>query len=273
MGRLSLIAITLGGGLVVGLEIWPEFINVPSLLITVGGTIVVTVLTFSWARVCELGTTLQDLSTYRQQTPETQIADIKRLTHLYNVGGIRGLENQETTIHDPFLKLGVRMVVDLRKEREIQNSLEQELLSFFRRSEAAMEILLTIRKLLPAFGLIGTLIGLVLLLRQIPTLEANALPSAFSLAVLTTLYGALLANVLVLPLVAKLQSFEQEREAIMRLSLEGVVLLVRGESSVNIEQRLRTLFLSPPTEQRPTSVFSHKTPLSLRKPMLSRVER
>ena len=259
--------------MVAGWELWPEFINVPSLLITVGGTIAVTVLTFSWARIRELGKTLHDLLTSRQPTPEARIADIKRLTHLYNVGGIRGLENQETAIDDPFLKLGVRMVVDLRKEREIQNSLEQELLTFFRRSEAAMQILVTVGKLLPAFGLIGTLIGLVLLMRQIPTLEAHALPSAFSLAVLTTLYGALLANVLVLPLAAKLQSFEQEREAIMRLSLEGVVLLARGESPTTIEGRLRSLFLSPQNEQRQTTVVSHKVPLSLRKPVLNRSER
>ena len=273
MGRFILAAIMLVGGLVAGWGLWPEFINLPSLLITVGGTIVVTVLTFSWARVRELGRALYDFSTHEQQTPEARIAEIKRLTHLYQGGGIRGLENQEPSIHDPFLRLGVRMVVDLRKEGEIQNSLEQEFLSFFRCYEAAIQILLTAGKLLPAFGLIGTLIGLVLLLRQIPTLEPHALPSAFSLAVLTTLYGALFANALVLPLAAKLQSFEQEREAVMRLSLEGVVLLARGEPPTTVEQRLWTLLLFPPTNQHSPTVVVHKAPDSLRRSILSKTQR
>lgn len=273
MGRLILATTMVVGGLVTGWALWPEFINLPSLLITVDGTLAVTVFTFSWQRVRELGRTLYDLSTHEQQVPEARIAEITRLTHLYQGGGIRGLENQEPRIHDPFLRLGVRMVVDLRKEREIQNSLEQEFLSFFRRYEAAMQILLIVGKLLPAFGLIGTLIGLVLLLRQIPTLEPHTLPSAFSLAVLTTLYGALLANVFVLPLAAKLQSFEQEREAVMRLSLEGVVLLARGEPPTTIEHRLRSLLLSSPPEQGHTIVVMHTAPGSLRKPVLRRIER
>ena len=273
MGRFTISILLLAGSLIIGWELWPEFINVPSLLITVGGTLFVTVLTFSWERVRELGRALYDLLTQEKQIPEARIAEISRLTHSYQEGGIRGLEDQETHIHDPFLKLGVRMVVDLRKERDIQDSLEQEFLSFFRRYDGSLQILLIVGKLLPAFGLIGTLIGLVLLLRQLPTLEPHTLPSAFSLAMLTTLYGALLANVLVLPLAAKLQSFEQEREAVMRLSLEGVVLLARGEPPTTIEHRLRTLLLSPVSLQDPPTVVMHTLPNSLGKSVLSKTAR
>jgi chemotaxis protein MotA len=141
------------------------------------------------------------------------------------------------------------MVVDLRKEKDIRASLEQEFLSSVQRYEATMQILLIVGRLLPAFGFIGTLIGLVLLLRQVAYLEPQSLPAAFSLAVLTTLYGALLANVLVLPLAAKLQSFEQERETTLRLTLEGVVLLVRGESEEGIERKLWALVLSNKADQ------------------------
>lgn len=263
MIRLVLAMMISGGGLVAGWEIWPEFINFPSLLITVGGTLAVTLCTFSWTRLRELGRALYDLSTDKQQTADVLIAEFKHLARHYHTEGPRGLERQESTIRDSFLRLGVRMIVDHRKEHEIRASLEQEVLSFFQRYDAAMQVLLIVGKLLPAFGFIGTLIGLVLLLRQVSHLEPQSLPAAFSLAVLTTLYGALLANVLVLPLAAKLQSFEEERETVLRLTLEGVVLLVRRESEESIERKLWARVFSRTNEQEQANTMSEKSSLVL----------
>jgi chemotaxis protein MotA len=266
MVRLIVAVLLSTFGLIIGREIWPEFINLPSLCITVGGTLAVTLFTFSWTRIRELGSTLYDLSTYKQQTPQALIAELTRLAQRYNKDGPRGLEGQEHTITDPFLGYGVKMVVDLRKEADIRTSLEQEILSFFRRYETAMQILSIAGRLFPAFGFIGTLIGLVLLLRQISHLDPQTLPAAFSLAVLTTLYGALLANVLVLPLAAKLQSFEQEREALLRLTLEGVVLLAHGTSAPAIERRLWDLVLATESEQPQEKTTAAKPPFVLRSP-------
>lgn len=241
MLRLVLAAVLVLGGGIVGRELWTGFFDLPSLLITVGGTLCVTLLTFSWARMRELGHILRELCTARPQSPQQQIAELKRLAHLYHLHGFKGLEKQEESIADPFLAQGISMLVDLQREERIQESLEKEFVHFVSRYEAARQILLTVGKLLPAFGLIGTLIGLVLLLHQLPHLDLQALPPALSVAVLTTLYGTLLANLVVLPLATKLHSFAHEREALMRLTLEGVLLLARGEHPATIERRLCTL--------------------------------
>jgi chemotaxis protein MotA len=245
MARLLLAVIFLVGGIVAGGKVWLEFLDLSSLLITGGGTFVVTLLTFSWARLEELGRALLDLFATGRQTAKEQIAELRRLTHLYHLEGLKGLEKQEESIGDLFLRQGIKMLVDLQREEHIRESLENEFFTVCSRYESARQILLTVGKLLPAFGFIGTLIGLVLLLRQIPNLDLHTLPSALSVAVLTTLYGTLLANLVVLPLAAKLQSFAHEREAIMRLVLEGIVLLARGESPALIERKLSTLLPSP----------------------------
>lgn len=255
MVRFILVATILAGGLIVGGEVWPEFLNLPSLLITVGGTLTVTLLTFSWTQIRELGRALYSLSTEEGQTPEERVAELERLAHLYRLEGPRGLESQEDSITDPFLGRGVSMVADLHKEEDIRHSLESEFSTFFSHYEAARQILLTVGKLLPAFGLIGTLIGLTLLLRQIADLDPRTLPSALSVAVLTTLYGALLANVVVLPLAAKLQSCGQEREAMMRLTLEGVVLIARGEAPSTIGRGLSALLPSAQPRQSQEGVW------------------
>jgi chemotaxis protein MotA len=273
--RFILVATILTGGLIVGREVWPEFINLPSLLITVGGTLTVTLLTFSWTQICELGKALYSLSTEEWQTLEERIAELERLAHLYRLEGPRGLESQEDNIADPFLGRGIGMVADLHREEDIRQSLESEFSTFFSRYEVARQILLMVGKLLPAFGLIGTLIGFVLLLHQISSLDPHTLASALSIAVLTTLYGALLANVVVLPLAAKLHSFGHEREAIMRFTLEGVVLLARGEAPSAIERRLSALLPSTQHRQGWEGAWGsgYRPAFSLQRPVLSQVER
>ena len=246
MIRIIILVLLLGTGLVVGGEEWPDFFDLPSLLITLGGTLTVTLLSFSWKQLSELGRSLFALFTEEQQSQQERIEELKRLGHLYRLEGPRGLENQENSVSDPFLRWGIGMVADLQRGENIHRQLENEALVLFSQREAARQILLTAGKLLPAFGLIGTLIGLLLLLHQIPNGDPDALASALSLAILSTLYGALLANIVVLPLAAKLQSAGLEREAMMHLTLEGVVSMARGEASATIERRLGALF---PTTQ------------------------
>ena len=102
-------------------------------------------------------------------------------------------------------------------------------------------MLLTIGKLLPSFGMVGTLIGLVFLLRQANNPDPQALAPALALAVLTTLYGAVFANLLVLPLAAKLQMFMQSQEMLMGLTVEGAVLIASNQSPAIVRKRLALL--------------------------------
>ena len=122
------------------------------------------------------------------------------------------------------------MLVDLQKEEKIYATLEGELADAFSRHELSRQILLTLSKLLPAFGLIGTLVGMVLLLRDLYTQDVQSLPAALSLAVLTTLYGAVCANVVIAPLAARLHATATEREIRMGLTVDWVMMLIRGDS-------------------------------------------
>jgi chemotaxis protein MotA len=124
------------------------------------------------------------------------------------------------------------MLVDLQKGEKIHATLGRELARVLAQNQISRQILLTLGKLLPAFGLIGTLIGMVLLLKDISGPNTPSLPSALSLAVLTTLYGALLANVAVAPLAARLHAVAVEKEARMQLTLEWLAMILRREVSM-----------------------------------------
>ena len=209
---------------------FPEFINIPALILTVGGACVVTASSYSRRELRSLMSALQTLfGETRRQLPE-HMAELSRLTRLYRIEGLKGLENQEAHIVDPFLRRGVTLLVDLDKEETVAATLSHELIELRTHYHGAQQILLMLGKTLPAFGLIGTLVGMVLLLRPQAGGEVELLPEALSVAVLTTLYGAATANIVVAPLAARLRAVAQAEEAKMQLTLEWVMTLIRGET-------------------------------------------
>jgi len=258
MARFVCLAVLAAVGFYAGGDAWREFFDGSSLLITVGGTLAVTFLTFSWRRLSDAAALVWNLWTEKPQGRENLVEELRRLTRLYRLKGSRGLEGQEENIADPFLKRGVGMLIDLEGEENIREQLQGSALTFAARYEAAQQIFLTMAKLLPTFGLIGTLIGLVLLLRQMAAADPAALTSSFALALMTTLYGALLANVVALPLAAKLHSVEQERKAVMRAVLDWTVSLARGTAPTAVERKLNAFFAAAGPAPRKEKSWSRR---------------
>jgi chemotaxis protein MotA len=218
-----------------------SFIDLPSLAITLGGTLAATCFSYSWETLRGLGAIIRTVLTSEVSSPEKHVALLTQLAQLHHVGGLRALESREANLHDPMLQRAVGMIVDMRRDDEVRAVVEHEFFLLANRYEAARQVLLTMGKLLPSFGMVGTLIGLVLLLRQAADPDPQTLAPALAIAVLTTLYGAVFSNALVLPLAAKLQAFTQDRELVMRLTVEGMVLIARGQSPAIVQKRLTSL--------------------------------
>jgi chemotaxis protein MotA len=218
-----------------------DFLDAVSFIITIGGTLAVSLFSFSWPQIRETARVVMDVFGERPFNRDDYVDELKRLGHLHRIGGPRALESQESSISDPFLRRGIAMVSDLVKPDEVREQLENEARLLLTRQESARQVLLTVGKLLPAFGLIGTLIGLVLLMREISTHSTVLMSSALSTAVLTTLYGAVFANVLVFPLAARLQSHALSTQSALRFTLEGVLMISQGESPAAIDRRLKSL--------------------------------
>jgi len=218
-----------------------SFFDLPSLFITLGGTLMATCFSYPWETLKEVGAIIRTVLTCPLASCEMHARKIAQLAQLNHTKGLRGLENHERELCDPFLRRAVNLIVDMRPEEEVQAVVEHEFFLLVNRHEAARQVLLTIGKLLPSFGMVGTLIGLVLLLRQATDPDPQALAPALAIAVLTTLYGAVFANALVLPLAAKLQVFIQNQEMLMRLTVEGAVLIARNQSPALVQKRLALL--------------------------------
>jgi chemotaxis protein MotA len=216
----------------------PEFVDVHSLLLILGGAFTVTLFSYSAEQLRDLAVAIAALFKERPLALKDHVEELSRLTRLFRLEGLKALETQESLIEDGFVRKGVSLLIDLENEETIRSALEQRLAEAIGRVEISRQILSTLGKLLPSFGLIGTLIGMVLLLRNIEGQDLGALTGAISLAVLGTLYGAVFSNIAVAPLAARLQAVAMEKETQMKLTIAWVLMLVRGDSAAAIANRL-----------------------------------
>jgi chemotaxis protein MotA len=209
----------------------PEFLDVPSLLLTVGGSVAVILFSYSPRQLRELVHVSYALLAEKPVTPREFADELSQLAQLYRTEGLRGLEHVEGRLKDPFVRRAAGMLVDLHKEENISATLERDVSDTVCLHEVSNQILVSLSRTLPALGLIGTLVGMVLLLRDLYTQDVQSLPAALSLAVLTTLYGAVFANVLVAPLAARLNAAATEKELRMQLTINWAMALVRNEAA------------------------------------------
>src|SRR5437870_6755851 len=174
------------------------FMDPVSLLITVGGALAVTCVTFSPARLSSawrhVGAALDD-----DASPEEVIAALKQLARVHRTGGAPALERAAAAEADPFVRHGIALALECQDEDELADVLLADARRTAADGEAARHVLVTLGKLFPAFGLIGTLIGLVLLFRHLVDPSLTSIGPGLGIAVLTTLYGAVFANVVILP--------------------------------------------------------------------------
>jgi len=236
--RYILISIAACVAIAVAAIFWPQFVHLPSLLLTLGGALGVTSFSYSRRQLGDLLDAMRALFSERQPTVEDQVNELSRLTGIYRAQGLKGLESQERLLACPFLKRGVGLLVDLYTQDWIEAVLQKEIARVLRQQESSRQILMTMGRLLPSFGLIGTLIGMVLLLRDLSGQDVQSLPSALGLAVLTTLYGAVFANVIVSPLAVRIHGILVEKELQMRLILDWVLMMCRGEATAVIANHL-----------------------------------
>ncbi len=160
--------------------------------------------------------------------------------------GLLALEKKMDEIKNPFIKLGVQMAIDGARPETVQEVLTSEIESMAGRHKEAKMILDNIGRYAPAFGMIGTLLGLIIMLGNMS--DPSSIGAGMAVALLTTLYGAALSNASVLPMADKL-AFASRQEILARdIIIKGVLAIQGGENPRVIEQRLNTYL---PPNKRP----------------------
>ncbi len=232
---LVLIAIVRGGG--IGL-----FINVAAMMITVGGTIGATLINFPLPKVIRVMSVVKKAFFYKQLSPDEVIRTLVEFTGIARREGLLALEGRLSEVEDTFLQKGIRLAIDGTAMETIRDILRIDLDSLENRHKEGQAILTAMGTYAPAFGMIGTLIGLIQMLRQID--DPSMIGQGMATALITTFYGALMANLIFLPLAGKLKVRSEEEIMNKELIVEGVMAIQSGDNPRIVEERLKS-FLSP----------------------------
>jgi chemotaxis protein MotA len=240
----TLIGILLGFGLIIGSIILGgslgAFIDVPSILIVVFGTVAVTFIMFPMGTV--FGAIKVMLKAFFAKPPDPK-AMIKTIIDLANIARRESLVALEkASVEDPFLKKGVLMAADGTEEQTVRSVLEIEIAFMKQRHQMGQEIFKSMGTMAPAFGMIGTLIGLVNMLQSLD--DPSSIGPAMAVALLTTFYGAVLANVVFLPIAKKLEHRSAEEVLFMEIAVEGIISILNGENPRITQDKLEA-FLAP----------------------------
>ena len=218
------------------------FLDSSSAMIVLGGTIAATLINFPFASVMGVISVVKKTFLHQEMEPGVVIGTMVDFAEVARREGILSLEQKVDDLDDDFAKTGIRLAVDGTEPEAIREIMELELENLEERHQQGQNILVSMGTASPAFGMIGTLIGLVKMLMTMD--DPSSIGPAMSVALLTTFYGAFIANLLFIPLAGKLKTRSQDEVLIKRLILEGIMAIQSGENPRMVEQKL-SMFIAP----------------------------
>ena len=229
------------------------FIDPPAIIMVIGGALTVALVGFPMRRVLAMAKTLLKLFVYTPENPAGLIDQIVKLAEVARRDGLLALENKAKEIENPFIALGIQMAVDGIKPETVEEVMRTEIESMQGRHHEAKKVLETIGRCGPAFGLVATLLGLILMLGNLS--NAEAIGPSMAMALIGTLYGVATANFFAIPMAEKLGCLSHEESLAKEIIVRGVLAIQSGDSPRIVQQKLNT-FLPPklrpgPEEETP----------------------
>lgn len=238
-----------GFALIVSAVIWggsiTAFLDLPAILIVVGGTFAITSISFSWDEVVTAQRTIARALFRHHDDPTDAAYQALQVAERVRRQGPKELERLGQRLSDPFFKKALEFVVDGTPTDELESMLTSEVTAMNSRHAKSAGVLRRAAEVSPAMGLIGTLVGLVQMLGNLD--DPASIGPSMAVALLTTFYGAVLANMVFLPLASKLERNSSEESLNNRIYLMTALSIARRENPRRLEMLINTLL--PPMKR------------------------
>ncbi len=242
---LVFIAIFVGGGIQL-------FINIPAVMIVVGGTLGATMINYPLRDVFGVFSVVKKALFTRKISTDELIKRFVGFAKKSRKEGILALESDIKDVTNEFLKKGIQLSIDGLEPQEISDILETEVDFVRSRHQLGAEIFITMGTFSPALGMIGTLIGLIQMLQRLD--DPGTIGPAMAVALLTTFYGSIMANILCLPVAGKLKTRSKEEVLSKEMTIQGIISISNGDNPRILEQKL--LAFLPPTQGESSSRYA-----------------
>ncbi len=241
IGGLAIVvmAMVLGGSLA-------TFVDVPSVLIVLIGSMLVVLMKFSLGQFLGAGKVAAKAFMFKLDKPEELIELVVELADTARKGGLLSLEGKE--IPNAFLSKGIQLLIDGHDADVVKALMNKDKSLAVERHSQGSAVFAAMGDVAPAMGMIGTLVGLVAMLSNMD--DPKSIGPAMAVALLTTLYGAMLANMIAIPIADKLKLRMGEEERIKSMVIDALLAIQAGQNPRVIETMLRTYL---PEGQRQTA--------------------
>lgn len=221
------------------------FVDIPSFLVVVGGAVAAALICFPLKSM--IASPMIGLKVILNKS-EDRLALIKSIVELAEIArrdGLLALEAKIPEIENPLVKTGLQMAVDGTAPEIVEEVLRTEVTGMAMRHREGKSIMDQLGRFAPAYGMIGTLMGLIMMLQDMS--DPSGIGAGMAVALITTLYGAIVANVFFSPFAEKLGIMSRNEQLSMEIAIRGVMAIQSGESPRAIDQKLQTYL---PAKQR-----------------------
>ena len=241
MDIATIIGVLLGFIVVVGTIIagggWQSFVHLPSLAITMGGMLCATLIHFSLPQFLGIFSVVKKTIVTKIPPPSELIQNMVNFAAINRRDGALALEQEIPKITDVFFIKGLQMLVDGQDSESMRNLMFLEIDNLRDRHSTGKKILEFMGAAAPAFGMVGTLIGLVQMLKNLSS--PDQIGAGMAVALLTTFYGAFSANLIFIPLAGKLGIYSKAETTAMEMIVEGVCAMAEGDNPTTIREKLQ----------------------------------
>ena len=224
-------AIVAGGG-------WQSFVHVPSLALTLGGMLCATLIHFSLPQFLGIFSIIKKTIISKIPSQSDMIQKMVNFAAINRRDGALALEQEIPNLDNSFFVKGLQMLVDGRDSEQIRDFMSVEVQNLQDRHSTGKKILEFMGAAAPAFGMIGTLIGLVQMLRSLDS--PDAIGGGMAVALLTTFYGALAANLVFIPLAGKLGIYSKAEATTIEMIIEGICSIAQGDNPTVVREKLQS---------------------------------
>lgn len=242
MDITTIIGLLLGAGMI----LWSimtsgdlrAFADFPSVLVVCGGGMAAALISFPLKNLLSIFKVVKNAFFTKAGDPNLLITDLVNFAEIARRDGILSLENALQNVKDPFIITGIQMAVDGTDPELIEQIMQAELEAVEDRHSDGKALFDNMAKYGPAFGMIGTLIGLVIMLQNMQ--DPSKIGPAMAVALLTTFYGSIIANLIALPIGDKLALRSKHELMLKSIVIRGVMAIQSGDNPRIVEQKLKT---------------------------------
>lgn len=235
------------------------FIDLPSLGIVVVGTLAATFISYPLREVMRVFSLIYTVLRNERLYVQQDLDELVRISKLWIEGQLPAVENALEKVKNPFLRTGVQLVIDNTPEDDILELMQWRIARLQAREYAEAQLFRSMASFAPAFGMIGTLIGLIDMMSLLGSGDMNQIGRSLALALITTFYGIVLANLILKPVAVKLERRTEQRVALMNLVVQGVCMMANRRSPALMRELLKSFTVHYQDEIRDDKLGKQQT--------------